>query len=368
MILTYKYKLKGKRAVRQLRAYANACNFVWNFCVKTQKKTQRDWKSGKNMRWLSFYDFANLVAGTSKDLNLNAQTIQQICKQFVESRDTFKKCPKKRWAEGPKKKLGWIPFTNQKLQIKENSKIYLRNTFRWFGSKSRPLPDVGVKGGAFVEDSRGFWYVTFHVAVAELPKTGNGVIGIDLGLKTLATLSNGVVIENPKHLQKSAEKLATAQRAKNKKRTRALHAKIKNQRQDFLHKASLDLVREYDTIFVGDVSSSKLAKTKMAKSVLDAGWGTFKALLGYKASRHQVALKVVDERFSTVTCSACNARSGPQGQKGLRIREWVCLACGASHQRDVNAALNILATGLGSQPLVGENSSNIAGIEHDIYR
>ena len=122
--------------------------------------------------------------------------------------------------------------------------------------------------------------------------------------------------------------------------------KIKNTRKDFLHKETTKLVRRYKTIYVGDVSSSKLAKTKMAKSTLDAGWGLFKSMLEYKAIALGVDFKVVNEKYSTVTCSSCFERSGPSGLSALGVREWTCSTCGTDHDRDVNAARNILL-GLG---------------------
>ena len=96
---------------------------------------------------------------------------------------------------------------------------------------------------------------------------------------------------------------------------------------------------------VGDMRSSKLTKTNMAKSVNDAGWATFKHLLEYKAMARKVVYREVSERLSTQTCSHCGAVGGPKGREGLGIREWVCAECAAVHDRDVNAALNILRFG-----------------------
>jgi transposase len=93
----------------------------------------------------------------------------------------------------------------------------------------------------------------------------------------------------------------------------------------------------------------------MAKSVLDSGWATFKAMLNYKASRHSALFLEVDERFTTVSCSVCGAHGGPKGIAGLRIREWVCSECGSRHDRDVNSARNILAIGRSAAPPVGES-------------
>ena len=147
MILTYKYRLKGKRTVRQQRRFAWAVNQVWNYCVQTQRTVQRAWKDGLFPRWPSFYDLKDLAAGTSKDLGLHAQTIQDVCKQFVKSRDLHKKCPRFRSSSGPKRSLGWVPFQDQSRQISSNSVTYLGNEYRFFGAKRRPLPETA-KGAA----------------------------------------------------------------------------------------------------------------------------------------------------------------------------------------------------------------------------
>jgi putative transposase len=139
--------------------------------------------------------------------------------------------------------------------------------------------------------------------------------------------------------------LARAQRARHRNRSRAIHAKIANRRKDFLHNLSTGLVKAYGAIFVGNVNASALAKTRLAKSVLDAGWSTFRTMLLYKCADAGVWFDEVDEAFSTQTCSVCDSRAGPKGRKDLGIRGWQCTVCGAIHDRNVNAAHNILAAG-----------------------
>ena len=153
--------------------------------------------------------------------------------------------------------------------------------------------------------------------------------------------------EMPGFARRTESRIGVAQRANKKRQARALHAKVRNQRKDHLHKASAALAREYGLIVVGDVSPSKLAKTRMAKSVLDAGWSDFKKMLSYKAIRHGGKVIEVSEAYTSQTCSTCGAlpEGRPRGIAGLEIRQWECGGCGAVHDRDVNAALNIARLG-----------------------
>ena len=356
MILFYKYRIKSKKGLGALRRCSFAINQVWNYCVGTQRKVQQDWKLGLFRYWPSLLDLCKLTQGTSGELGVHAQSVQSTCDQFVISRNHRKKCPKFRKSFGPKKSLGWVPFQKQSRQITEDLIIYRGNPYKLFGTKRRPIPE-NAGGGCFVEDARGRWYVCFYVEVEKDQRHGQGRVGIDLGLKTLATLSNGQKIENPRFYRKLEEKLGVAQRAHNKKRVQAIHAKVKNARQDYLHKESTKLIKENQLIVVGNVDAASLAKTRMAKSVYDVGWSTFRSMLNYKASRHSALYLEVNEKFTTQTCSQCGdcSTSGrPKGIAGLGIREWVCSSCGKSLDRDVNAAQNILNLGLSVQPLVEE--------------
>ena len=122
-------------------------------------------------------------------------------------------------------------------------------------------------------------------------------------------------------------------------------AKIANCRKHFLHELSTRLVRENRRICVGNINSCGLARTSLAKSVLDAGWSQLRSQIRYKAIRHGAEYIEVDERFSTQVCSACGVRGGPQGRECLVVRDWSCGGCGARHDRDINAAINLLVSG-----------------------
>lgn len=351
MILTYKYRIKDNSARKVLRRHACAVNQVWNYCNALQRDIEARYRAGSpKRRWHTNFDLQKLTAGTSKLLGIHSGTVESVCDQFARSRDKARRPLRFRSSGGARHALGWIPLKKQSRQVDGNTITYLGKQFRWFGDKRRPLP-ANAKGGAFVEDARGRWYVCLHVEIAEDRPTGTAKIGIDLGLKSIAACSDGATIEAPRIYRRHEQRLAVAQRAGNKRRTKAIHAKIKNCRKDFIHKASAKIARENSLIAVGNVNASTLAKTRMAKSVFDAGWSMFRTQLGYKASRHRAVYLDIDEKFTTQACSRCGVipDSSPKGMGALGIRAWDCSECGANHDRDVNAARNILALALSAQ-------------------
>lgn len=334
MVLTYRYRLKETSgAGRELCRQARAVNFIWNFCGETQEAAKR-W----NRRWPSGFDLIGLTHGVSRELGLHSDTVQAVCKQFAWSRDANRRRP--RWRS--RKSLGWIPFQAARaIRLDGDAVVFLRRRYRLWMSRAS---DGEIRSGSFAQDARGRWYLNLQVAVAEWQDCGTGEIGIDLGLKHLATLSNGEKFGNPRPLARHAEKLAVAQRAARKCRVKAIHAKIANCRRHFLHQLTTRLVRANRRICVGNVNASGLARTRMAKSVLDAGWSQLRSQLRYKAMRHGAEYVEVDERLTTQVCSGCGALGGPQGREGLVVREWSC-GCGARHDRDINSAINILLSG-----------------------
>ena len=335
MIRTYRYRIKDFTAAPKLNELARSCNFVWNFCNESQEHALR-W----NQRWPTGFDLNKLTVGCSKELGLHSQTVQAVCEQYATRRQQFNK-RKLRWRG--ERSPGWVPVKASGVKVVDDTVTYSGQTFHFWKSREIPGP---IKCGSFSLDSRKRWYVNFVVDVPEPEATtGTKHIGIDLGLKTLATCSDGSKIEAPRWYRNQQKRIAEHQRKKRSRQARNLQAKIANRRKDFLHKESDRLTKECELIVVGDVCSSKLTKTNMAKSVNDAGWSTFKNLLSYKAIARKVVYREVSERLSTQTCSGCSAIGGPKGREGLGIREWVCGKCGAVHDRDVNAALNILRMG-----------------------
>jgi putative transposase len=222
---------------------------------------------------------------------------------------------------------------------------------RW----SRPLPSVP-SSVTVIRDPDGHYYASF---VVERPATPlppcDREIGVDVGLSRLGARSDGEIIENPRFLRAKQRKLARAQRAlsrtakgsanrvKARRRVAVVHRKVRETRLDHAHKTALALVRDNQAVYAEDLAVAGLARTRLAKSVHDAGWAQLLRLIGEKAEQYGQTFHQIN-RFtpSSQTCSACGASDGP---KPLHVRTWQCEACGAVHDRDVNAAQNILAAG-----------------------
>lgn len=339
MTLTIKLRLRDKHA-SELNRQARAVNFCWNYLNETSRKA---WD--RDHKWLSRFELSALVSGANKELDVHSHTLQRVCQEFSKARDKSKRAGI-RWRG--RKSLGWVPFNTGHVTF--DGEVLKFRGIHYEAMHLSPRLTCGIKiaAGSFNQDSNGRWYINCPIEVTTADNAPLTRVGIDLGLKDLATLSDGRKIETPRFYRKSETALATAQRARKTKCVRAIHTKIANRRKDFMHKASTKLAKEYGLIVVGDVSPSKLARTRMAKSVLDAGWADFKRMLLYKALMHGGSTLEVSERMSTQTCSACGAipPSRPRGIAGLSKRNWTCDECGTVHDRDVNAARNILRSGL----------------------
>ncbi|WP_432985785.1 RNA-guided endonuclease InsQ/TnpB family protein [Dactylosporangium sp. CA-233914] len=222
---------------------------------------------------------------------------------------------------------------------------------------SRPLPDGAAPSTVTVsQDSAGRWFVSLlcHDVIEQVPTTG--AVGIDAGLDSLLALSTGEKIANPRHERRDRAALARAQRnlarkekgslnrAKARLKVARVHARITDRRQDHLHKLSTRLVRENQTIVIEDLTVRNMVNNHhLARAISDAAWRQLRTMLEYKADWHGRTLVVVDRWFpSSKLCSVCGALAE---RMPLHVRSWTC-RCGRTHDRDVNAARNILAEGL----------------------
>lgn len=356
-IKTLKIRLKDRHASK-LTQMSRSVNYVWNYINDLSFRSIRE----RNI-WMSGYDLQPYTKGTSADLGLSANTIQMIGHEYVTRRKQFKKAKLKfRSSYGNGRALGWIPFQIGSIKVNSDSIQYYKKTFK-FLDKSYDLSSYKVKSGTFSEDNHGRWYVNLAVEYtpAKIKNTSYTSVGIDLGCKDAVTCSNGSKLEGGWY-RKLEEELATAQRTKQWKKAKKINRKIKNKRKNDLHLFSKNIVSNNACVFVGNVSSGKLIKTKMAKSVNDSAWYQFKTMLKYKSEASGGIYEEVNEAYSTQTCSNCGEipDSSPKGRAGLGMREWTCSNCGAHHDRDINAAINIKNIGIKSisgatnRPLVEE--------------
>ena len=310
MYKTYRYRIKDENCKERLNEMARAVNFVWNFCNETQLFALKHAK-----KWPTQVDLCNLTAGTSKELGLNSTTIQEVSKEYYKKRVQFKK-NSLRWRSN-RKSLPWIPFKangfsfNRETGTAKYNKLILKT---WY---SRPL--VGkICSGSISSDSRGRFYINIVCELGEFsgPTNHHNDVGIDLGLKSLVTTSDGHSVSASRYLRKMERRLALAQKSGKKKLVKNLNAKVSNRRKDYNHKLSSSLVNTYDVIFVGDVKPKDLIKTNMAKSVHDAGWFQLKSFLSYKALAKGGIVLEVSERYSTQTCSVCGCipETSPKGK------------------------------------------------------
>jgi putative transposase len=233
----------------------------------------------------------------------------------------------------------------------------LRYVWSW------PNVDVTALAPTMVIVSRepdGRWYVTFTIDIGShpepLPTVGHAV-GVDLGVKDFAITSDGERIPNPRHLERKARNLARYQRrmarcrkgSANRRKAAAkvarAHRKVRNARQDFLHRASIRLVRSADVIVIEDLAVRNMVRNRhLARVVSDCGWGEFRRQLEYKCERVGRDLVVIDRWYpSSKTCSECGHLLA---ELSLSTRRWQCPSCRTRHDRDINAAKNILAAGL----------------------
>ncbi|MDI1461195.1 RNA-guided endonuclease TnpB family protein [Catellatospora sp. KI3] len=222
---------------------------------------------------------------------------------------------------------------------------------------SRPLPQGCTPSTVTVsQDPAGRWFVSLLCDDTITPTPACGAVGIDAGLDSLLTLSTGEKIANPRHERADSKRLARAQRdlarkqkgsanrAKARIKLARIHARITDRRHDHLHKLTTRLVRETQTIVIEDLAVRNMVKNhRLARAISDAAWRQLRTMLEYKTAWHGRTLIAVDRWFpSTRLCSTCGALAQPMP---LGVREWTC-PCGAVHDRDVNAARNILAAGL----------------------
>lgn len=360
---SYKFRLYPNEAQKQLFAKAFGCSrAIWNMMLADKIKHYEETKETlyntpaqykKEFSWLREVDSLAL-----SNVQLNLETAY---KNFFRSGFGFPKFKKKSRRQSYK-------TNNQRGSVAlENGHIKLPK-IGWVKVKAHRRIGGIIKSATISMTPTGKYFISINceTEIAPLPKTKSSV-GIDLGLENFAILSTGEKIGNMRFFNKLSKKLAKEQKilsrralvakkegrklsdSKNYQKQRIkvakIHEKIANQRKDFLHKLSTELVKNHDIICIEDLSSKNLMKNhKLAKSIGDVSWFEFVRHLHYKADWYgKNVVKISRWYSSSQICSDCGFSSG---KKPLSVREWTCTNCGSHRDRDINASINILNEGL----------------------
>jgi putative transposase len=271
--------------------------------------------------------------------------------------------------KGPKPRRVGPPQFKSRKDRRQSVRFTANSKFKLLGNGRLRLPKVGdvevrlsralpsaASSVTVIKDRSGRYFAPFVVEVSPspLPETDRDC-GIDLGLGHFAVLDDGTKVSAPRFLRQAEKKIRKAQRvysrrqkgSSNKDKARVkvarVHAKVTDARKDFHHKLSTQIIRENQAVYVENLCVTGLARTRLAKSVHDAGWGSFTRMLEYKAQLYGRGFHRIGRWEPTSqVCSACGVKDGP---KPLKVREWQCAACGTVHDRDINAAKNIAALG-----------------------
>lgn len=337
MIKTIKFRIKDKNTSKLLDQMARDTNFVWNVLNSASRKK---WKESRKMFHKFDPWYIAIVKGASEYLSLNAQSIQAITAQLHKDIHQFKKQIRFRGKKSPK----WIPFNGQSIKLKDGVVIYDKNNFRiWQSMKINGK----IKSGSFTQDITGKWFVNFSYETDEIKVSmGDEQVGIDLGLKTTATCSNGITLD-VNDLKPIEKRIARLQRARKFKLVKVLHKKKTNIKNDRFNKFTLDLVKTNNLIVIGNVNG--FTKGNMAKSRYANSWSLLKNKIQFKCDEYGVEYQEVSEYMTTQACNVCGSIEGPRGIKELSVRFWEC-SCGAGLSRDINAAINILNVGRSVSP------------------
>ena len=363
----YKFRLYPNREQTELLAKHFGCSrYVYNFFLNQRKEQYK--LTGKTD---NYYVQAKTLTTLKKQeetawlKEVNAQTLQFAIRSLEAAYNNFFK--KRAKFPNFKSKHSKNSFTVPQFASVAGGRLFIRKFKE--GIKCRVHREIKGKVGkvTITKTPSGKYFVSVFTKeeyVTPLEKTGKS-IGVDMGLKDLLTTSEGETFKNNRYTRRYECKLAKAQQhlSRKKKGSRGfenqrlkvarLHEKISNSRTDYLHKCSISLVRRYDIICIEDLNVKGMVKNhRISKSITDASWGKFVSMLTYKAEWNEKKIVKIDRFYpSSQTCHVCGYLN--KETKDLSVREWECPECHTRHDRDINAAINILHFGLNNNISAG---------------
>lgn len=376
MLKAYKYRIYPTPDQKvQIDKTIGVCRFIYNLALETKIRV---WEcSGKS---LSAFDLMLQLTQIKKDypwmrevnsqaLESSIKNVDQAFKKFFTG-NGFPKFKRKNKAHQSFQCRGntrKIDFEKSVISIPKIQFIPIVVS-RKFEGKIKTITISRTHTGKYFAS-----ILVENTALIPVSVISNNAVGIDLGITDFAVLSNGEKIENPRHLKRGLKRLKALQRrashkkkgSRNRKKANlkvaVLHEKITNQRNDFLHKLSTRLIsdNQADTIYIEDLSVNKMIRNhKLAQAINDASWSEFVRQLEYKGKWYGKNVIKIDKWFaSSKTCSTCGHK---KDELNLSEREWQCSHCGSNHDRDINAAINIRNSGMGS-PGASVESSTLVG-------
>lgn len=334
-------KLKlTKKQEKMLDEWLLSCASIYNFGLRKIEL------NAINKMYFGKKDFNNLLANHSSKIGIPSHTIQAVLMQVYNAWNRhFTKKGGKPKLKGIHNKLRSIPFPDLIKAPKDNKiALPMLGKLRFF---KQDIPEGKIKCSRIIKKASG-WYLQIVIDANHIfpIKETDEKVGIDTGIKHLAILSTGEKYCNKRFFVKSQKRLAQAQRAKNKQLVSRLNERIANQRKNYNHKVSREIIQNYKEIYVTNDNLKRQAKL-FGGPINYAGIFQLKRFIIYKGDNHNRLVSLVDSAYTTMTCSNCGALTGPTGLSQLAVRNWECNNCGVVHDRDINSACVVLNFGLG---------------------
>lgn len=338
---------------RQLQRWLFRLTGVWNWAVR---KIERDARDGI---YYSRYDFKALLTGHSRKVDVPAHALVGAADTAWDAwKRAFAGLARRPRLKGRRNRLNSILFTHGPHWVRDG--VAMLPGLQRVRFHKQVIPEGRIGYARIVRRASGWYLCLFVQADAKpIPAVTHGAVGIDSGFSRLLTLSSGEVVDHPRELEDGAKRLAQAQRGNCRRLIARLQERQSQRRRDRNHKISRRLVAENALIAWSKDNTRGIARS-FGKSVSSSSHYQLRRMLSYKSRAGGREFVEVASRNSTRRCSACGALTGPTGWHGLSVRRWEC-ACGATHDRDVNAARNTLIAALGSSVESGrEAASGIA--------